>query len=297
MLTSNAILRQAEIEPDNESLQEAASLLGQSWDGANHQVLPHPTLGQIIACEAETKAQRFVFDDSAFQASSTLIRDAKSIKIACDCFKLPFSHTCIELPQPYGYLWLFKDTAKGATWSLWLKTTKLHPIHLGNVAFQDTDQRYTCDFSRHGKLYAKTLMRRHSCSLEDVAKIAMLHTPTLLIAFLNINGCAKNKVTFAPRQQRRAAKRAKKPCLISHNQVTLTFPKPDRPESGESHAEHSLRRHHAVIGHFRALTKGREEPKLTWVQPHFRGDPRMGVVVNTRTINCRTPRQSNTASG
>lgn len=49
--------------------------------------------------------------------------------------------------------------------------------------------------------------------------------------------------------------------------------------SGENH-----RKLHQVIGHFRTYEKGRETPHVSFVPGHWRGDPKLGIVLHEREV-------------
>lgn len=92
------------------------------------------------------------------------------------------------------------------------------------------------------------------------------------------------KVTHDAKLQKARHRRGKPP-LIEYKRCTMLIGRklvytPRRP--GES-AEAYRRRMHQVIGHYRTYLHGRV-PHMTWIEPHWRGDPKLGIVVHERTV-------------
>jgi len=51
-------------------------------------------------------------------------------------------------------------------------------------------------------------------------------------------------------------------------------------ESEEAHHK----RLHRVVGHFRTYREGREQPKISFVPQHWRGDAALGVLLHERVV-------------
>ena len=109
---------------------------------------------------------------------------------------------------------------------------------------------------------------------QTFALVSALNTPRVV---------TKTAVTHQPPLQKARLRRGKHP-LLSFNQVQIHLPKVSqhsgdtmRPERGGGV------RFHGVLGHLRRIERP-YGPDVTWVSPHFRGDPRLGVVVKERAV-------------
>jgi hypothetical protein len=100
------------------------------------------------------------------------------------------------------------------------------------------------------------------------------------------------EVSHSPKLQKARAKSRKFPLLeykkcqlqIGHSGVRYRTRSDVARLPGETEAEHH-KRLHQVIGHFRTYTKGREQPRISWVPPHWRGDAKLGILVHERTVS------------
>lgn len=63
-------------------------------------------------------------------------------------------------------------------------------------------------------------------------------------------------------------------------------PRYEAQQPGESFEAYKRRLHH-VIGHFRTYVKGRDMPRLSWVEPHWRGDAERGVLLKEHHVDRR----------
>lgn len=95
-------------------------------------------------------------------------------------------------------------------------------------------------------------------------------------------------VVWNKRIQKKRVKSGKLP-LLEFKQVKLHLTQPQKryvytgnetPEEREA----IRRRLHQVIGHFRTYQKGRDKPHITWIPPHWRGDPELGMVLHERKV-------------
>lgn len=96
----------------------------------------------------------------------------------------------------------------------------------------------------------------------------------------------------------KARKRSGKRPLLEYKRITLRIGKTAtkhyvvRPGTGEridtsqdteSDAAIQHRRYHKVMGHFRHYLKG-SNPHTVWIEPHYRGDPALGVTFTERDV-------------
>ena len=84
--------------------------------------------------------------------------------------------------------------------------------------------------------------------------------------------------------QKARVRRGKVP-LVEYKKVTLNIGAPRRIVVTSEHTGPSgPRRLHQVVGHWRTYLQGRNEPHVTWVPQHWRGDPKLGIVMHDRTV-------------
>jgi len=122
----------------------------------------------------------------------------------------------------------------------------------------------------------------------DDDEFAYLRTAVEVAIFLLITPrvAQQHEVTHGPAIQKKRVMRGKPP-LVDYKRVTLTVGvrSPTSPRSAISSGNAAAQRKlHPVMGHFRTYTEGRETPKISWVLPHWRGDPELGVVHRTRNV-------------
>lgn len=92
-------------------------------------------------------------------------------------------------------------------------------------------------------------------------------------------------------------KRANKPPLLEYRRIRVHVVKPSkhyghRPRPAaliqgiadtESDAAITHRRYHKVMGHFRHYIN-HDPPHTTWIEPHYRGDPKLGITFTERDV-------------
>jgi len=94
---------------------------------------------------------------------------------------------------------------------------------------------------------------------------------------------------------KRARAARNKPPLLEYRKLRVHICKPrkhysQRPTlerdtgSTESAASIQHRRYHKVMGHFRHYVN-HEPPHTTWIEPHYRGDPSLGVTFTERDVS------------
>lgn len=93
-----------------------------------------------------------------------------------------------------------------------------------------------------------------------------------------------------PRKQRARVKGGKPP-LIEVKRVMLNVGvaparhgRSSEPGSSGGMSEHH-KRLHRVIGHFRTYRKRQETPVVSFVPPHWRGDPDLGIILHERNVH------------
>jgi hypothetical protein len=89
---------------------------------------------------------------------------------------------------------------------------------------------------------------------------------------------------WSSKLQKARRRRGKSP-LLEYRKVTLVVGSPRRIIVGDQHTGPSgPRRLHQVVGHWRKYLQGRNEPHITWVPQHWRGDAKLGIVVHDRSV-------------
>lgn len=105
-------------------------------------------------------------------------------------------------------------------------------------------------------------------------------------------------VEHGPKLQRARAKAGKHP-LVEYRRVKVTIGGETRrralsaagasPHAAGDDPDRARRRYHRVLGHFRIYGRGTDAPRATWIAPHFRGDPALGVLIRERDVH-KAPR-------
>ncbi|MFS8180869.1 hypothetical protein ACMG4P_04825 [Pseudovibrio denitrificans] len=285
MSVAEAILRAAQLPNCSPATAMAAAMLAQPWEGANHRIIEHPKLGGLVACEAENRAQRFVFCREVLDVAFTLGETPEDYSVAIDHAQLPFEAVAFEVSWVVDLLYLLRRRGSGYTGAVYF-APKGCALPLATLDFdpvRDPLTRYELDAAG----WALCDFLGSEAAEAEFSRTIFAHLPVLLTAFLGLNGCVDVEAQLPSRQMMRRANRTQKPCLLSYNRVTLKR-SPKLADKGLSSSANGVgMRRHSVMGHFRELRKGRLEPVFIWVHGHWRGDARKGVVVKEREVEAR----------
>lgn len=117
-------------------------------------------------------------------------------------------------------------------------------------------------------------------TMEMLAAVFLLSVPRI---------CEIRSHVASQKLQRARARRGKPP-LIEIRRVKLVVgvgsPRYQRESAGASGAG-SRRRFHEVIGHVRTYHADSDKPLVTYVPEHWRGDPKLGVVIHDRRVESK----------
>jgi len=103
----------------------------------------------------------------------------------------------------------------------------------------------------------------------------------------------KTDVQHSPQLQKKRA-RNNKPALLEYSHIKMRFGILGSRMgviSRQSHDGNSSleggggrKRYHRVLGHFRCYHRDTEAEHVIWIEPHYRGDPAMGMLIRERTL-------------
>jgi hypothetical protein len=77
--------------------------------------------------------------------------------------------------------------------------------------------------------------------------------------------------------------------LLEYRRVTVKVGAEERRartagQTNESEEITGHRRYHRVLGHFRVYGRETPDPRALWIDPYFRGDPNVGILLSERTL-------------
>lgn len=255
----------------------------------NHSAPIHKSLADIAAVEAAKSAQRFKVAREDYLSLADLGRQFHTLGIPV---RIPVAPMWLETPgmlqfadkELFGTIGALIQKVGPNVYDMTYFTDAIRepgqphvalPYVCGRVELEDEavativvwDAFHGPEAASDGELF-QALVR------QTLALVAALNTPRVV---------TKTAVTHQPPLQKARLKRGKYP-LLSFNQVKIHLPKVTQ------HSGDTMRRDlgggvrfHGVLGHLRRIEKP-YGPDVTWVSPHFRGDPRLGVVMKERAV-------------
>ncbi|WP_267428660.1 hypothetical protein [Methylobacterium sp. GC_Met_2] len=254
----------------------------------NHSVPAHKALADFIAVDAAAAAQRFAIDGVDFDSLQQLGVQVFDTGISP---RLPANKVWIEGPITMTHLYGEERGLIGAL--LWQEDGWIvadyfsdvygsgypAPLVSGRVwhhGYRDITARCEWFCFQNSGLQCQdngpSLFQELSILTELL--IAALNAPRIV---------ERQEIRWQPALQKARLKRGRHP-LLSFNKVKITLPKTSSSYgSTMAHEVGNGVRYHGVLGHLRRIEKP-YGPELTWVRPHFRGDPRLGVVVKERAV-------------
>jgi hypothetical protein len=97
----------------------------------------------------------------------------------------------------------------------------------------------------------------------------------------------------SPKLQKRRAKEGGAP-LPKYRAVTLRLGAVPRRSAGAEqgsggtlNGQGRKHRYHHVLGHFRMYERDTPTPRVVWIEPHYRGDPELGIVGRERRVTVK----------
>ncbi len=240
------------------------------WDG-NHTVLPHPSLGQIYAQEAQDKAARFVFDERVMMSAESCIKDPESMEAALMHARPPVNRGWFEFHFPSTGIRqaiFFEQSPALALDGLFiLGSSSCSPVPV--AAFSGWNIREDLP---HFEFEDRRVFGLDECW-------TWIKCFVVACTFLNIHRAVTVAPVSASAKLQAARRRRGKAPFLSFNRVSLNLPKAELSRGSRQDRGAAGVRFHQVIGHLRLLKEGRLQPVFVWVQPHWRGDPRLGTVL------------------
>lgn len=103
---------------------------------------------------------------------------------------------------------------------------------------------------------------------------------------LSVPRLTQTVVHIPPHKVNKKRVKTNKPPLIEYKKVFVDLGKTyNRYEAHPSiNSPEHKKRLHQVQGHIRVLTKERNEPHISWVSPHWRGNPQLGMILHDKHI-------------
>ncbi len=135
-------------------------------------------------------------------------------------------------------------------------------------------------FSTLGPVNAKETQDYFGCTVvEALCGLFLLQQPKVV---------SVEEIEHGPKLQRARAKRGKLP-LLEYRRVQIkigTIAKRSNASASRVDSDDAAgrRRYHRVLGHFRVYGRETPDPHALWIEPYFRGDPSLGIVLHERTL-------------
>lgn len=266
-----------------------------------------PLLSSDLRVTADQCAERYIFDEDAPLITTQLIDSgAVSADLVWESTRLPASNVWIEFPSNQdneegfhtriGFMLgrvpvndtvlsnhrmvmaLAAMSSDGAGGAVGLITLPDKPVTATNYAV-----------GVHW-FYDRTALDRLDNSRIDIQRECRLFVNDMISCLFLINTprvCELREGIFGPRKPK-IQQRLNHP-LVEYKRVVLKVgvgaPRYQRnPNPTDETEEARSKRLHRVVGHFRTYRAGREQPKLSFVPQHWRGDATKGILLHERTV-------------
>lgn len=120
-----------------------------------------------------------------------------------------------------------------------------------------------------------------STVVEALFAVFLLQQPKVIV---------QQKVQHSPALQKARFKHQRLP-LLEYRRVHVLVGQTATPAIGERSGQPGgyvgstgRKRYHRVLGHFRVYGRETPTPKACWVEPFFRGDPKLGILLHERNL-------------
>ena len=245
----------------------------------NHVSPPHPAIADILAKECRTTAQaRFRVEPAMADFMSTIISDETTLDIAKRLALIPSATGWVE--------WRRARTGDSRCGVLWRK--RPDGPYLGFCVWQDGKGTTVCGGVLQFDEKFDGGFRSHK-EFDPPLEFGVAYQRFLICFFATVTQphSAHTQWTVpSERLQKKQRRRGKWP-LLSFN--TVDFAKGASSDGDERKPLDApgVRWHH-VMAHWRSIIGADGKPRLVAVKPHWRGDPRLGIVGKQHLVSQRS---------
>lgn len=247
--------------------------------------------GQDIP-DLDTLAERFVFADDLAMLGADLNESGQlpthivyeTVRMPCPCVWLEWKVEDFVKGMRVGVLLEKHPHAETVTWAV-IASLKDSPAEL--LSTGRIDALPFPKGERPSISVAWTAMNGYQPQQDAACYVAEALVGMFLVQQPKI---FEEELYSADAKLQRARAKRQKPPLIEYRKIHLKIGSVskrslDRPSGGGSGEAVGKRRYHRVLGHFRIYGRGTAAARPVWIEPHFRGDPALGVLIREREVS------------
>ena len=248
----------------------------------NHVAPPHASLSEVVAVEAEHKfAIPYRVSSEVAEVFSAMISDEDTYSVAEAKSKhIVSSSGWLEwrregLSTDFGFHWNV-DSNNGDLHGGGIVRHNRRTFFVGKVIVPEGSPWTSAAY------FGTSHLPPDDCSLVmgQIARFAIC----FFAAMATPRVVESHWSSPPPLIQRARRKRGNPYPLLSFNRVAFSPYRTDSSSDEHKAIDAASVRFHDVVGHWRRIVRASGAKDLVWVHPHFRGDPRKGILLKQREL-------------